>query len=51
MRKAERIKCKQQVHQQEQFVNEKGETKTEFNVGEKFRILIPKHQLVVLALK
>lgn len=24
------------------FVNEKGETKTEFNVGEKFRILIPK---------
>ncbi|WP_410985377.1 thioester domain-containing protein [Bacillus cereus] len=24
------------------FVNEKGETKTEFNVGEKFRVLIPK---------
>ncbi|WP_242227004.1 thioester domain-containing protein [Bacillus cereus group sp. BfR-BA-01315] len=24
------------------FVNEKGETKTQFNVGEKFRILIPK---------
>jgi hypothetical protein len=24
------------------FANEKGETKTEFNVGEKFRILIPK---------
>ena len=24
------------------FVNEKGEAKTEFNVGEKFRILIPK---------